>query len=85
MVLLLLLRSCSLAAMAERFDDVCELGELSGGDDLGEPSPKRAKYTGYKYKRIGNQSGHLFLTNPITFHNNFDENGFQQHTSRFSL
>ena len=45
MVLLLLLRSCSLAAMAERFDDVCELGELSGGDDLG-PSPKRAKYTG---------------------------------------
>ena len=33
--------------MAERFDDVCELGELSGGDDLGEPSPKRARY---KYK-----------------------------------
>ena len=42
-VLLLLLRSCSLASMAERFDDVCELGELSGGDDLGEPSPKRTK------------------------------------------
>ena len=36
--------------MAERFDDVCKLGELSGGDDLGEPSPKRAKYTGYMYK-----------------------------------
>ena len=38
-----------LAAMAERFDDVCELEELSGGDYdcLGEPSPKRAKYTGY--------------------------------------
>ena len=36
-----------LAVMAERFDDVCELEELSGGDYLGEPSPKRAKYTGY--------------------------------------
>ena len=36
--------------MAERFDDVCEPGELSGGDDLGGPSQKRAKYTGYKYK-----------------------------------
>ena len=46
-VVLALLRSCSLAAMAERFDDVCELGELSGGDDLGGPSQKRAKY---KYK-----------------------------------
>ena len=44
MVVVLLLRICSLAAMAERFDDVCELGELSGGDDLGEPSPKRARY-----------------------------------------
>ena len=31
-MLLLLLRSFGLAAMAERFDDVCELGELSGGD-----------------------------------------------------
>ena len=49
-MVLVLLRSCSLAAMAERFDDVCEPGELSGGDDLGGPSQKRAKYTGYKYK-----------------------------------
>ena len=57
--------------MAERSD----VGELSGSDDLGEPSPKRAKYTGYKYsiQRIGNQNDHLFLTNPITFHINFDE------------
>ena len=36
--------------MAERFDDACKLGELSGGDDMSEPSPKRAKYTGYMYK-----------------------------------
>ena len=56
--------------MAERSD----VGKLSGGDDLGEPSPKRAKFTGYKYsiQRIGNQSDHLFLTNP-TFHINFGE------------
>ena len=62
LLLLLLLRSCSLAVTAERFDDVCELGELSGGDDLGEPSPKRARYK-YSIQRIGNQSDHLFLTN----------------------
>ena len=46
--------------MAERSD----VGELSGGDDLGKPSPKRAKYK-YSIQRIGNQSDHLF---PITFH-----------------
>ena len=79
----MMMRSCSLAAMAERLYDVCELGELSGGDDLGEPSPKRARYK-YSIQRIGNQSDHLFLTNPITFHINL-KNGFQQHTSRFSL
>ena len=64
--------------MAEGFDDVCELGELSGGDDLGEPSPKRAKYRSTKpsIHRIGNQSDHLFLITPITFHNYFDENVF---------
>ena len=59
--------------MAKRFDDICELGELSGGDDLVEPSPKRARYK-YSIQRIGNQSGHLFLTNPITFHNYMDFN-----------
>ena len=29
-----------------------------------------------RYSKDWNQSDHLFLTNPITFHNYFDENGF---------
>ena len=78
--------------MSERFDDVYELGELSGGDDLGGPSPNRARYTLSTKPRNqvfkdweSIQSGHLFYTTPITFHNYFDENEFKQHTSRFSL